>query len=67
MTQVYLVEDCENSPGKIYGVFADIDGANDYADQITQLAVPETSAIVVPFDLWYGQMRYTGKQRQLEG
>ena len=53
MTTIYLVEDCHNSPGKIYAVFADEADAENYASFFDY-------AQVVPRTLYYGQPPFVG-------
>ena len=48
--KIYLVEDCLNSPGKIYAVFAEEEAALDFRDHYH-----EENANVVERTLLYGQ------------
>lgn len=56
---VYVVEDCKNSPGHIYGIFADRDAAVDYIEQINaEFESTDQVACVLLYPLWYGQQRF---------
>lgn len=50
---VYLVEDCKNSPGKLYAIFADIDDATSFADSLE--VVEKIHTVIVERTLHYGQ------------
>lgn len=47
--KVYLVEDCENAPGRIYAVFASEEDATEFADLLPM------ATDVTERKLWYGQ------------
>lgn len=47
--KVYLVEDCGNSPGKIYAIFA------SEADALLHALSLDAATQVVPRTLFYGQ------------
>lgn len=50
---VYLVEDCGLSPGKVYGVFAEESDADDFAARIEQKL--DTATCIEKRTLFYGQ------------
>jgi hypothetical protein len=50
---VYIVEDCENSPGKILAVFADRENAEIFAEWYA-ISTPSDAQVLVR-TLWYGQ------------
>lgn len=47
--KVYLVEDCDNAPGRILAVFADKPSAEAFLDML------DVAAEVEERTLWYGQ------------
>lgn len=51
--QVYLVEDCGNSPGRIYAVLASQEDAERFASAVAYEMGTECE--VVPRTLFYGQ------------
>ena len=56
MDKVYLVEDCGNSPGKIYAVFKHQEDAEEFAEQTSY--VSDTK--VVERTVFIGQPRHLG-------
>jgi hypothetical protein len=58
MQKVYLIEDCGNSPGRIYAVMADEDDALSMGDAIE--AAKQTQCRVVERTVYYGQLPNRG-------
>lgn len=56
--KVYLVEDCGNSPGRIYAVLASEDDAERFKDAIN--GALDTEAQVIERSLIYGQPPHLG-------
>lgn len=52
--EVYLIEDTDNAPGRIYGIFADLDAAIDYMQHLEHLGLIN-GAQVVTRKVHYGQ------------
>ena len=56
--KVYLVEDCGNSPGRIYAVLVSEDDAERFASAVAYEM--DTECQVVPRTLFHGQPQYLG-------
>ena len=56
--QVYLVEDCGNSPGRVYAVMTSEENANRLASAIAH--AEGTECQVIPRTLFYGQPPHCG-------
>lgn len=60
--KIYLVQDCLNSPGKIYAIFNDEESAKDFASLI-ESDEDGVSCTVVPRTLFHGQPPNRGFNR----
>lgn len=56
--KVYLVEDRQNSPGKVYAIFAEMEDADAFADSLSEIKNIECS--VIERSLIYGQPSVLG-------
>lgn len=52
MREVWLVEDCRNSPGKVYAIFDNRKAADDFAEAVTDMT---TEVKVVNRSVYNGQ------------